>query len=628
LVLVDQRALYEFGRFRVDPGQEVLLRDGEPVALPPKAFETLRMLVERRGSIVSKRDLLAAVWPGVFVEENNLSQCVSLLRKTLGDDPREPVYIQTVARRGYRFCAALESLAVPAEAVEARRAKGWWGFVSRPRTSVIAIAGVGLAAALGLASGAARSPLVSAAANPVSIAVLPYRIADHEQAESFAGLALADDLIRQLSGRSASLRVQPVSAVYSYVPADAHDVANGSEPGAEAGVGPVQAARRLGVDLVVVVRVEYKGDGALLRASLLRAKDGVAVWTQSFRGDREHPFALQDQLVKALQTVLLGEDGGTMQRAHITANLRAYGAYVQGRMLWNQRTSEGVYRSIDREEQATAEDPKFAVAYAALADAYAFDITGWHKAEQTARKALALDAGLGEAHASLGLVHMLWQGDYEAAAAEFRMAIRLNPGYAGAHEWYADNFATQARMTEAFHEMQSAMELDATSLPVNTDMARLYYLSHRFDRARDQSWHALELDPKFLGAHVVLHDTLIQRHEYDAAMAEFRTIEEIAGTTGLYSSTQAKTVSEAYARAGIRGFYAVRADYFSTEFKDNYLRAKYLALLGRKEDSVVWLRRALNDAGPNKLFVLYASTEPAFDGIRDDPRFKKLMGAG
>jgi len=441
-------------------------------------------------------------------------------------------------------------------------------------------------------------------------------IGDHGQAESFVGVALADDLIRQLSGRSSSLRVRPVSAVYRYAPG-----------GTETGVQPVQAARRVGTDFVVAVQVEYSGENAVWRARLLRAQDGEAVWEQSFRGDRSHPFALQDKLTKALQGALLGEGAGaTAGPAHITLNLQAYAAYVQGRMLWNQRTSEGVYRSIDLEEQAIAEDPKFAVAYAALADAYAFDMTDWHKAEDTARKALAIDPRLGEAHASLGLMNMLWRGDYEGAAAEFKLAIQLRPEYAGAHEWYADNFATQNRMDEAFHEMQRALELDSTSLPLNTDMARLFYLSHRFDQARDQSRHALELDPKFLGAHVVLHDTLIQRHEDDAAMAEFAKIEEIAGTTGLYSSVESQRVREAYAKEGIKGFFAVRAEYFGTEFKDNYLRAKYLALLGRKDDSVEALHRAMSDAGPNKLFVMYASSEPAFDGIRDDPRFRKAVG--
>jgi tetratricopeptide (TPR) repeat protein len=518
-----------------------------------------------------------------------------------------------VARRGYRFCGVAEG---PEFSLKPRRALGFWSRLRGSRATAPVVVILGLAAVLGLSQGAVRSPLVSASSKPVSMLVLPYAVADHEQTESFAGMALADDLIRQiqqLSGRGESLQVRPVSAVYRY---------------AATSVEPVQAAKRLGADFVVAVKIEYSGDNAVWRARLLRAQDGEAVWEASFRGDRQHPFALQDKLTKALQSALLGEAAGTSAGpAHITTNLLAYAAYVQGRMMWNQRTDEGVYRSIDLEEQAVAEDPKFTVAYAALADAYAFDITGWHKAEETARKALALDPRLGEAHASLGLVAMLWRGDYEGAAAEFKLAIRLSPQYAGAHEWYADNFATQNRMTEALREMQSALELDSTSLPANTDMARLFYLAHRFDQARDQSRHALELDPKFLGAHVVLHDTLIQRREYDAAMAEFAKIQEIAGTTGLYSSTESQKVREAYAKNGIKGFFAVRAGYFSTEFKDNYSRAKYLALLGRKDESVEALRRAVNTAGPNKLYVMYASIEPAFDGIRDDPRFRKAIGA-
>jgi tetratricopeptide (TPR) repeat protein len=295
-------------------------------------------------------------------------------------------------------------------------------------------------------------------------------------------------------------------------------------------------------------------------------------------------------------------------------------------MLWNSRTGEGVYQSIDMEQQAVTEDPRFALAYAALADAYAFDMTGWHKSEATARQALALDSSLGEAHASLGLVQMLWHGDYENAAAEFRTAIWLSPSYASAHEWYSDNFATHERMVEAVQEMRSALDIDPTSLPINTDMARLMYLSHRFDEAKEQSLHTLALDPRFLGAHVVLHDTLIQLHDYDQAMAEYSQIEHLAGASGVYSATEAQTYREAYANSGIDGFFAARANYFGTKFHDDYARARYLALLGRKEDALVTLRKAIDHAGTNQLFVMYASSEPAFDSIRSDPRFSKAAG--
>jgi DNA-binding winged helix-turn-helix (wHTH) protein/TolB-like protein len=626
-----ERTLYEFEGFRLDAAAQVLLRDGVPVALPPKALDTLVALVERRGAIVGKEELLAVVWPDVFVEENNLTQYISLLRKTLGDDAQPRRFIETVPRRGYRWCCAMECLAAEADELEpgardaisrdraeealpggggtapvpGRRRPRWLGW----RVAALAMAGVGVASGLLVWGWRADGPVVSASSGPVSVAVLPFAMNDREAAEADEGLALADELIRQLRDRRTGLEVRSVNAIYRY---------------ADGPVDPAQAARELGVDLVVAAQVETAaGTRPVVRVRLVGARAGSTVWQREFKDDGRGLLAVDDAAAHALETALAATEGPVRRR--VTEDLRAYGAFVRGRMEWERRTSQGIYRSIDAMEQAVDLDPRFALAYAGLADAYAFDLSHWLKAEGAAQRALALDPGLGEAHAALGLVKMLWRGDRRGAADELKAAIRLAPRYASAHEWYADTFAMENRMLEATAEMQNAAEVDPDSVAIATDLARMAYLRHDFKTARAQCLAVLVGHPGYVQGHILMQDIYMETREYGLAMREVAEVDRLLGWGGAQASAETARENEAFARDGIRGFWAARAQYLETEFTDPYQAARYLARLGRREQALMWLAQAEARKKAGKAVMLYAFEEPVFDGLRNDTRFRRLV---
>jgi DNA-binding winged helix-turn-helix (wHTH) protein/TolB-like protein/cytochrome c-type biogenesis protein CcmH/NrfG len=624
-----ENVVYEFGRFRIDASERVLSCKGAPISLPPKAIDTLLLLLGRPGLVVAKGDLLAAVWPDVFVEENNLTQYISLLRKTLGDERGTPQYIETVSRRGYRFCCPVERLVlgvsdalgasdapdveaeVPANELAARpRVRSKFG---RPWAIAAAVM-LGFAAAFVVGIGMRGHPplLADSGPSPASVAVLPYEMPAGDGRHDASGIALADDLIRYLDSRNGGLRLLPPSAIYGL--AGLH-------------VPPAEAARRLNANFVLIAKLEQRKTGAVLDAKLIRAKDGSAVWSETIKGDANNLFALQDRLSSDLQKAIAGSAGRSADPPqHITQNLRAYESYIGGQMYLGQRSSEGIYKSIDAFEQATAEDPRFALAFASLAEADALDITGWKKSEAAAQKALALDPLSGEAHVALGLVAMLWRNDFEHAAAEFKTAIRLNSRDASAHLWYADNFASQNRLVEAAEEMHTARDLDPYSAAIKLSMAKVYYLDHEYDAALEQCQQVLMSDPAFLQGHILLHDIYIETQQYDKAMAEFNRIEELAGGSGLYPASRAQALNSVYAKNGIKGFWRARVEFLKTEYQDDYQLAKYLALLGRRRESLASLQRAIDIHKAGHTIVLFAYEEPVFAGMRYDPRFRQLTG--
>jgi tetratricopeptide (TPR) repeat protein len=434
-----------------------------------------------------------------------------------------------------------------------------------------------------------------------TVAVLPYRVSEGVEADSFAGIALADDLIRALRGKTPRMKVRTVSAVWRY---------------AESMPAPVTAARELGVSYVVANALEPRGKGIVLRTQVVRSSDGAVVWRADFSGD--DAFVLQQRLAERLR--------GEARTAHLTMNLKAYAEFERGQRLLDLRTAEGIYKATNALEGAVAADPGFAAGYALLADAYAFDMQHWHQTEATARRAMALDAKLGGPHASVGFVRLMWLSDVQQSAEELKQAVRLSPDDATAHQWYADNLAMQARLPEALEEMKTAEALDPDSVPINRDLAHMYYLAHQFDLAERQCERTIEMAPDFLEAHVLLHDIYTQKHEYDRAMAEFEKAERLAPASGLYPLTADAGLKQAYAREGMRGFWQARLDYLEHGFRDAYLAAKYTALLGDYPRAMGYLRRAKRTSGPTH-HLQYVSTDPAFDALHGNEEFRRLSGS-
>src|SRR5258706_2703572 len=356
--------LYEFGPFRLDATERLLLRAEEVVPLTPKVFDLLLALVENGGHVLSKDELLQRVWPDSFVEEANLSRNIFTLRKALGEDTDEQRYIETVPRRGYRFVASVMSW--PKESddlVVAERARSRIMIeqeeetgrtetivVSRRRlgaltlAACVAVSGLGLVAYWWLAG---RTRLEAARLGKGSISVLPFKPLVAESRDEALEMGMAETLITSLSNLR-EMSVRPTSAVRQYT---------------ELQQDAVAAGRELQVESVLDASIQKSGDRLRVVARLVRIKDGATLWSDKFDEKFTDIFAIQDRLSErmtaALAVRLTGEERKLLAKRY-TENSEAYQLYLKGRYFWSKFTNEGLKKSIGFFEQAIEKDPGYA----------------------------------------------------------------------------------------------------------------------------------------------------------------------------------------------------------------------------------------------------------------------------
>lgn len=624
------KRFYEFGEFRVDAIERVLLREGTPVTLPPKVFDTLLALVERNGHIVEKEELIRQLWPDTFVEENNLSQYISAIRKALGDGRHQQRYIETVPRRGYRFAGGVRevwedreqligvshtkmSLRIHEE-TDTSEAIVPLPVMQRAgiRRAVIAAAAVLLvfSAVFVTATMLRRADSVVASPLPIrTLAVLP--LASGAGEDQFLGLSVADQLIAGFD-QSLNINIRPANSVYKYMAIQRDAVA---------------AGRELKADAVFDGEVQKIGDRIAVNIRLLATSDGKVLWQakqeDELRNTSKLTTSLVDKAAREVFAVSASSLKSVLARQDTTSAL-AHKAYVQGRYHWNNRTAEGLHKSIGLFEQAITHDPNFALAHAGLADAYAFDHLSWSKAETAARKALELDSALGQAHATIGFVRWLWLWDWAEADREFKLAIALSPDYAVAHQWYGGYLASRHYLREARSELQRALELDPFSLPINADLAQVLYFTGDFDGAIEQGKRTLALDENFVNAHVYLYQAYTLKGMYDEAVSEYFKVRQILVRNPTFERQNEEALRIAYAANGIRGFWRekLRTDEPGPQaIKDPYQRAEYLALLDEKDDALTMLSEAIKRRDPSTIF---AKVNPMFRSLYTSPRFAAL----
>ncbi len=499
-------AAYAFGEFTVDAARRLLLKNGVAVPLTPKAFDTLAVLVAHRDRLVTKDELLRAVWPGTFVEENNLNQSISILRKALGERRTDHRYIVTAPGHGYRFVAEVQGI-TPQQAGGDQKAVHQPAARSASRVPLTRAAAL-VAAVLTLTAAmflyvrgsSTRDDPDDGAGAPAfrSIAVLPFKShsgASEGVGEEYLGVGMTDALITRLSHVRA-LIVRPGSAVRSF-----------GGPGQD----PLQAGRALRVDAVLDGHMQRAGDQVSVQVRLLSTATGTVLWSDSLETTWTGLLGLEDQIAERVIGTLIPELGA---RARGTPAVRetndpeAYRAYLRGRYFWNKRTDEGLKSAVVEFNEAIRRDGGYARAYAGLADTYilwsVFGIAPWSevgpKARAAALRALQMDEELAEAHTSLAFI--AWTAcAANDAGRSFRRAIELSPGYATAHHWYSLYLKDLGRMDEAVAEIRKAEELDPLSLVINADVALVLFYARRYDEAIQQSARTLELDPTFALAH-------------------------------------------------------------------------------------------------------------------------------
>jgi DNA-binding winged helix-turn-helix (wHTH) protein/TolB-like protein/Tfp pilus assembly protein PilF len=626
------RRFYEFAGFSLDAANRLLLREGRVVPLKPKVFETLLVLVERRGEVLGKDALMELLWPEQYVEESNLTQNIYVLRKALGESPGAPAFIETIPRRGYRFIAEVTERSADADVVDESRVVP--NLTSEPavltppssstspadaptrrRTGVYVVAALLL---FGSVVGAFYWKVVSTAgrtadgASVRSIAVLPFKPLGAEAEEAYLGPGMADALITKLSGNG-RVAVTPTSAVLRY---------------SAAGQDPQAAGRELGVDAVLDGKVQRAGEQVRVTVQLVRVRDGANLWAEKFDGQFSNIFRIQDAISEqaaAALTLRLSRDGRARSRKHYTENAEAYQAYLKGRYFWNKRTPEGFRKGVEYFRRAIEVDPAYALAYAGLADCYVRlgDRGGAEERGAVARgteavtKALELDDTMAEAHAAAGFIKFRFEWDFAGAEREYRRALELDPSYSEAHQWYAFHLLARGRRAEADAEIARAIELDPVSLGHNEARALYLYFSRRYDESVAQCRKTLEMEPEFAPTHYVLALAYEQLGRYEEAEAELRRAgaDSASGFTAALAHVLAAAGKRDEAHAALAQM-AGRGEVTPADL------ALIYAGLGEREPALAWYERA---AEVHMLRPAWLLLDPRLDSLRDSPRFAALL---
>jgi DNA-binding winged helix-turn-helix (wHTH) protein/Tfp pilus assembly protein PilF len=313
-----------------------------------------------------------------------------------------------------------------------------------------------------------------------------------------------------------------------------------------------------------------------------------------------------------------GSDSFAVRSAGISKNEQAQELYLKSRALWQNRTAEGLHQATEYLEQAVRLDPQFALAHAALADAYAFDVGLWRKAEAAANEAIRIDPMLGEPHATVGFVRMFWEWRIGEAEAHFRRAISLNPDYATAHQWYALNLMARHRVGSALAEINRALELDPASLAINADLCQILYLSRKYDQAAEQCRKTLTMDSRFLTAHRLLYEIHSAKERFPEAVDEYFAAEDLTMTTAM-TPGQLDRLRKAFTRGGIDEFWREKLRGSGNMAASE--AARYHLRLGDRDEAL----KALEKAAEHREFdFIFFPADPLFAQLADDPRYGAL----
>jgi DNA-binding winged helix-turn-helix (wHTH) protein/TolB-like protein/tetratricopeptide (TPR) repeat protein len=605
--------IYRFGEFTLNTGEQTLLRGTNEVYLQPKTFETLVYLVERHGHLVKKNELLDALWADAYVTENALTRCIKEVREALEDDAHQPHFIKTIPRIGYKFIANVEDLAQ--ESTENRHGVDSNEPVKDRRFSSRQVLFVGLGTLIlaSLAFFIYRSKTKEATTPPqiTSIAVLPFKPLVAEARDESLEMGMADSLIAVL-GNLTGITVRPISAVRKYTGLDQD---------------ALTAGREQRVDAVLEGNIQKTNDEIRVTVRLLRVTDGVQLWSDKFDQKSTDIFLIQDsisQRVAATLAIKLSRAERQLLTKHSTQDPAAYQLYLKGRYFLNKSTEQDFRKAIEYFESALEKDPNYAAAYAGVADAYAqlgsFGLlemkNSYERAREAIARALERDDKLAESHASLGYILTNYYWDWSEAESQFKQAIELNPNYAMAHNWYAQYLAFMGRPEEASRESKRAQEIDPLSPWTNAGF--ISFLARRYDEGIAESQKALELDPQFAAAHMVIGLSYVQKKNYEQAIAELQKAQDNPDSRAL--------LAYAYGVAGKRNEARQLLEELQHVAKEKYVSpfpvaATYVGL-GETDKAFEMLEKAYAE---RSWAMGMLKVNPIFDPIRSDQRYIELL---
>jgi DNA-binding winged helix-turn-helix (wHTH) protein/tetratricopeptide (TPR) repeat protein len=572
----------EFDGWVVKPRDFVLIRDGRVLSVEPTPFRVLLFLLRNPGRLVTKDEILSEVWSDCAVSDNSLTRSIATLRKLLADDSREPRYILTVARLGYRWSFPVK---VTGERNEADR-------TTDIRTGV---------------------------SNPVdSIAVLPFQHLDISELNDPIGESVATGVIECLT-RLARLRVIPRETTFRFRQTNW----SSSQVGREVGAWMVPSGRLKSHDGILEVHVE-----------LFDALHNSAVWWERFEYPSSDTFSMAVEIARQTSRKLnlkINDAEMMYMTSRPTESREAYHNYLRAIHWISKFSSDGIKKGLEYIRAAIDADPAFARPWALMA--YLFTVMGYvdgapplevfPRAKTAALRALEINMQEAEAHAVLAFVHLVFDWDWEAAREQVRLALQLNPDSAMAHFVLSQWFLTQRAFDEALTEGESAKEFDPLSPIYIAYIGQIHFLAHRPERAVEQFHRALDLDPTFAGAYPSLALTYAGLGMRSDALRELETgfsnSKDSTRKIALTGIVNALTGSFEEAHAAV---LTLRTGLVPPHFSSAYHCAVIFSLLGDRDEAFSCLDMA-HRGRANRL--AYLAVAPHFGNLRGDPRFEELL---
>ena len=450
-----------------------------------------------------------------------------------------------------------------------------------------------------------------------SIAVLPFENQSQDPNNEYLSDGLTESIINSLT-QLPNLKVIARSSVFRYK-GKASD--------------PFSAGKELGVRAVLTGRLIQHGDDVIVSAELIDLRDNKQLWGDQFQRKTADLLTVQRDIARQitgnLRPRLSGEEQNRANRDY-TRNGEAYQLYLKGRFYWNKRTPFDFDKAIGYFRQAIDKDPQYALAYSGLADSYALlavygggPPSEWMpQAKAAAQKSLELDDNLAEGHTSLGQILSYYDFDLNGAEREYQRALQLNPNYATAHQWRAENLSTMGRFDEALAEARRALELDPFSLIINRVYADCLVDARRFDEAIVQYRKTIELDPNFPTAHFFLGRAYEAKGMYDQAVAEYTKTVAGAG----FATEDLTQMKKAYESGGWRAYLQATLAMLLKREKQGYtppfVVASAYARLGQKDEAFAYMEKAVAQRDFRASLIMVSFE---FDSLRSDPRYADLI---
>lgn len=576
--------LFKFGDFVLNPETRHLFRQTETVRLPPHAFDILLFLIQKRGTVVLKDELLQQIWPGTFVEETNLAVHVSAIRRVLGEKRGENKYIETISGRGYCFVA-------PVKVVEANENIASGDDLQPPESAKV--------------SGKIRS-----------IAVLPFTNDSNVSSIRYLSEGITEGLIKSLAQIN-QLKVFARSAVFQYQNQDLHLQEIGFLLGADA----ILTGHILSVDQQLEISVE-----------LVKVFDQSHVWGMHYRCHFDDIFKIKMEIALAvtenLQVNLNRADAAQLRQVP-TISSDAYKLYLKGRYLLSKKTKDGFLNGIEFFKRALKKDPNYALAYSGIADAYLLLCIHYHlptsdtipKAKAAVELALALDETLSEAHASRGHIQSRHEWKWEEAEMSFKRALALNPNNTIALRWYSSILIYLGRFQEGLSYQYKALELDPFSLHANTELGARFNYMREYDKAVEQLEEVIEIEPDFMFAltQLAMSYEKLGFHELALECAE--------KASNLFPSWEIETFKAwVYASAGeqtkAREILQAVLNNSGHEALDYCELATVYAALNDNQQSLDYLEKAIEK---KSISICALKTDPRLDTLHSEGKFKELL---